>query len=102
MNHETYFIPTNFTNAGRIFGLFETRNMIEALLLSVPILFICIAFLPFSTMAKIIVTMVIVIPVGGFALIGINDDSLSGWVKCWWNWRKSRRMMLFRGEAKIK
>ena len=29
--NETYYIPTNFTDAGRVMGLFEIRNMIEAM-----------------------------------------------------------------------
>lgn len=28
MNTDTYYIPVNFTNAGRILGLFEIRNLI--------------------------------------------------------------------------
>ena len=38
MNEETYYIPNNFTDAGRVFGLFEIRNLIEALVLTLPLL----------------------------------------------------------------
>ena len=41
MNTDTYYIPVNFTNAGRILGLFEIRNLIEALLLCLPVLYVC-------------------------------------------------------------
>ena len=44
--NETYYIPTNFTDAGRVMGLFEIRNMIEAILLTLPILYLCIVLLP--------------------------------------------------------
>ena len=44
--NELYYIPTNFTDAGRIMGLFEIRNLIEAVLLTMPILYLCIALLP--------------------------------------------------------
>lgn len=57
-------------------GLFELRNLVEAVILTVPALYLCIAFLPFGLTAKIIVTLVVVVPVGGFGLIGINDDSI--------------------------
>ena len=30
MNYEVYHIPSNFTDAGRIMGLFELRNLVEA------------------------------------------------------------------------
>ena len=32
-----YVIPANFTDAGRLFGIFELRNGIEAAALSVPL-----------------------------------------------------------------
>ena len=33
-NEDTYFIPANFTDAGRVFGMFELRNCIEAVVLA--------------------------------------------------------------------
>ena len=100
MNFETYHIPANFTDAGRILGLFEIRNVVEAVLLAVPALYLCLALLPLALTPKIIVTMVIVIPIAGFALTGIRDDSLTRWLKSWWGWRKKRRILYFRGEVK--
>ena len=38
MNYEVYHIPTNFTDAGRVMGLFELRNLVEAVLLMLPAL----------------------------------------------------------------
>ena len=99
MNIETYYIPTNFTDAGRIMGLFEIRNMVEAILLAGPTLYLCLALLPLALTPKIIVTMVIVVPLGGFGLLGINDDSLTRWVGSWWRWRKGRRLICYRGEV---
>ena len=100
MNFETYHIPANFTDAGRILGLFEIRNVVEAVLLAVPALYLCLALLPLPLTPKLIVTIVVVIPVGGFALTGIRDDSLTRWLKGWLKWRKQRRMLYFRGEVK--
>ena len=100
MNYEVYHIPTNFTDAGRVMGLFELRNLVEAVILTIPALSLCIAFLPLSLTAKVVVTMVIVVPLGGFGLIGINDDSMTRWLGCWWRWRRKRRIILFRGEVK--
>ena len=99
MNYETYYIPANYTDAGRVFGLFEIRNIIEALFLGAPIVALCLKFLPFSLTAKIIVTLVAVIPTAGFAVMGINGDSLSRWLKAWLAWRKKRRILTYRGEA---
>lgn len=57
MNYEIYHIPTNFTDAGRVMGLFELRNLVETVILTVPVLYLCIAFLPFALTTKIIVTL---------------------------------------------
>ena len=35
-NEDIYYIPVNFTDAGRVLGLFELRNCIEAAVLAVP------------------------------------------------------------------
>ena len=102
MSNETYYIPTNFTDAGRVMGLFELRNLIEAVVLTLPILYLCLAFVPLSMTPKIIVTLTVLVPVGGFGLIGINDDSLTRWLGSWWRWRKGRRLITFRGECKKK
>ena len=52
MNYDVYHIPVNFTDAGRLFGLFEIRNAIETVLLTVPVLFACIAWLPLELDAQ--------------------------------------------------
>ena len=102
MNYESYWIPVNFTDAGRAFGLFETRNLIEALLLTLPTLYLCVRLLPFALTTKLVVTLTIIVPVGGFALIGISDDSLTRWLAGWLRWRRQRRVMYYRGEANRK
>ena len=100
MNYEVYHIPTNFTDAGRVMGLFELRNLVEAVVLTIPVLYLCIAFLPFALSTKIMVTLVVIVPVGGFGLIGVNDDSMTHWLEDWGRWRRRRRIILFRGEVR--
>ena len=102
MSNETYYIPTNFTDAGRVMGLFELRNLIEAVVLTLPILYLCLAFVPLSMTPKIIVTLTVLVPVGGFGLMGVNDDSLTRWLGSWWRWRKGRRLITYREECKKK
>lgn len=99
MNLDTYFIPANFTDAGRLFGLFEIRNVVEAVILGVPVLFLCLTLLPFTLTTNIIITLVVFIPVAGFALIGISDDSLSRYIKARWSWRNKKRVLTYRGEV---
>ena len=100
MNYETYYIPANFTDAGRVLGLFALRNLVEAVILTLPILYLCIVLIPLSMTPKIIITLAIIVPSGGFALIGINDDSLTRWLATWWRWWRNRRCIMFRGEVK--
>ena len=97
MSNEIYHIPTNFTDAGRVLGLFEIRNLVETVLMTLPVLYLCVVLLPLSLTPKIVVTLVIVVPLGGFGLIGISDDSLTRWFGCWWHWRRARRRIYFRG-----
>ena len=99
MNYETYYIPANFTDAGRVFGVFEIRNIVEALTLGVPIIFFCAYLLPFDVTTKIIVTMIGFIPAAGFALIGINDESLTRYLSAWRRWQKNKRILTYRGEV---
>ena len=35
MSYETYHIPVNFTDAGKLFGVFEIRNAVETVLLCI-------------------------------------------------------------------
>ena len=95
--NETYHIPANFTDAGRVMGLFELRNLVEAVLLVLPVLYFCMVLLPLELTAKITVTLIIIVPLGGFGLIGVRDDSLTRWIAAWWRWRKKRRLMTYRG-----
>lgn len=99
MNYETYYIPANYTDAGRILGMFEIRNVIEALLLGVPIIILCASLLPFAITTKIIVTLVVFIPVAGFALIGISDESLTRYLGALLKWRKNKRVLTYKGEV---
>ena len=57
MNYDSYYIPTNFTDAGRVMGLFELRNLVEAVILTLPALYLCLAFLPLDMTTKLVVTL---------------------------------------------
>ena len=97
MNNETHYIPANFTDAGRVMGMFELRNLVEAVILTLPVLYFCFVLLPFDLMTNITITLTLVVPLGGFGLMGISGDSLTRWVGIWWRWRRARRLMTYRG-----
>ena len=92
-----YHIPANYTDAGRLFGLFPIRNTVEAAILAVPTLFFCFRLPPFALTTNIVITMVLVVPTAGFALIGLGDDSLSRFLIAWWRGKQGRTIITFRG-----
>ena len=97
MSYVTYHIPANYTDAGRLFGLFPIRNTVEAAIIAVPTLFFCFRLLPFALTTNIVITMALVVPSVGFALIGLGDDSLSRALIAWWRWKRRKKIITFRG-----
>lgn len=95
-----FFIPTNFEDSGKLMGIFNMRNVIEAGILSLPFVFLTFKLIPVSLTWKIILSAIFAIPIGGFALIGINDDPLTVFVKNWWRWLRNRKILEYRGEVK--
>ena len=99
-NEDIYFIPVNFTDAGRVLGLFELRNCIEAAVLALPTFGLCslIAhYTPFSVTIKLILSLCLRVPVCGFGLIGIRDESLSRFLCTYVRWRRCRRIAINKG-----
>lgn len=101
MNDQTvYHIPANYTDAGKVLGFFELRNVIEAAVLAVPTVLGCVALAqltPFSLTVKLVLSLCLLVPVCGFALIGIRDDSLSGFLLTYLRWRRGRRILIHKG-----
>ena len=97
MDNTIIYIPNNYTEAGRIFGMFEMRNVAEALILCVPLVLLTILLSPFGLMGTLIIATVLVVSAGGFALIGIHDYSLITFIRLHRRWRKNRRILTYRG-----
>jgi len=95
MEPNIIIIPVNYTEAGKILGIFELRNLIEAVGLCVPLLFFTLFCLPFAMTVNIVLTAIFVVPVGGFALIGIHDYSLLNFIRVYRKWKKSRARLEF-------
>lgn len=97
----TVHIPTNYTDAGRLFGMFEIRNAIECLIVCVPILFLVFKLTPFGLTATLIIACALTIPLAGFTLMGIADHSLFTFLKLYRRWKKNRCVLLYRGNKAI-
>ncbi len=94
-----FYIPTNFEDSGKLLGVFNIRNVVEAGILSLPFIYLTFRFVPVSFSWKIIISAIFAIPIGGFSLLGINDDSLTKFVRNWWRWLKNKRILEYRGEV---
>lgn len=99
MGYETYHIPVNYTDAGKLFGLFEIRNVVEAVLIGLPVLALCSQVSAAGDYLEDHCLPVLFVPTVGFALIGLKDDSLTRYLKTWWIWRQRRRVVTYRGEV---
>ncbi len=95
-----FYIPTNFEDSGKLMGLFNIRNVVEAGVLSLPFAYIIFKLAPVSLTMKIIISAIFAIPLGGFGLLGINDDPLTVFVRNWWRWLRNRKIIEYRGEVK--
>jgi hypothetical protein len=95
-------IPNNYTDAGKILGMFEIRNVIEAGIFGVPAILLTLFYSPFGLTVTLICGAVIIVPVCGFALMGIHDYSLLTFLRVWISWRKGRRILLYRENRRLK
>lgn len=93
----TVFIPTNYTDAGKLFGMFEIRNVIECIILCIPLTLLTILFSPFGLTGTIISVTVLDISVGGFAILGVQDYSLFTFLRIFNRYKKNKRIITYRG-----
>ena len=100
--NSSFHIPANYTDAGKLWGNFEIRNAIEAVILVIPIIYLCIKHLPFNLTTNLSILMILTIPLGGFALIGVNDDCLTKFVYSWWKWRRNKGIITYKGLMPLK
>jgi len=100
-NVETYLIPNNFIDEGRVFnGAIRTRYLVEAIVMFLIIALPCWILIPKTVEAKFGIVLGCSLPLAMFALVGINGDSFSGFLKNAWKWRKERQIMLFNDHAR--
>lgn len=95
-----FYIPANFEDSGKLLGMFEIRNVVEAVVLSLPFIYVIFVFLSVGLTWKIILSAIFAVPIAGFSIIGINDDSLTVFAAVWWKWLGNRKIIEYRGEPK--
>lgn len=96
------YIPTNYTDAGKLLGMFEMRNVVECMAICIPLTLLCIFFSPFGLTGTIILCLVLDITIGGFALLGVQDVSLLTFLRIYYRYRRNRRIITYRGTQWVK
>ncbi len=92
-HHDTYTIPPNFIEGGTLFGgMFKMRNVIEAGIIAfavgMPVFSIDI-----SLTARMIILCLTALPLGLFALMGVNGEPLSSYIVAFFKWLGNRRVI---------
>ena len=98
----TVYIPTNYTDAGKLLGMFEIRNVVECLAICIPLTLLGIFLSPFGLTGTIILCLVLDIAIGGFALLGVQDVSLLTFLRIYYRYRRNRRIITYRGTQWVK
>ena len=92
-HHDTYTIPPNFIEGGTLFGgMFKIRNVIEAGILAVSV-GVPVFSIDISLTARIIILCLTALPLGLFALMGVNGEPLSSYIIAFFKWLGNRRII---------
>ena len=88
---DTVYIPTNYTDAGKLLGAFALRHVAECAAICLPLAALVFLLCPLGLTGKIIVCAVLVVPAG------VQDNSLLTFARLYRRWRKNRRILIYRG-----
>lgn len=95
--NNTFFIPANFTDSGRIFqGMFEVRNVIEAIVFGGGFGWIAWNLFDLEFKLKFVLVFGIAGPIGVFSLLGYHGDCMTRLVQTVFTFLKDRRKMRYR------
>lgn len=78
---ETYIIPHNYKENGKILGMIEKESLVTAAVWFIPMTYIIFKFLPLAIDYKIFAFMIVVVPPTFFALVGIGSETLVDFAK---------------------
>ena len=96
MEEITVVIPVNFTEAGRMLGLFEISNAVEAVFICMPLAALLMRILPLGLLWRIGIVSAVTVIAGGFALIGIGDMSLLEFLKQYIRFKRKAKILTYK------
>jgi hypothetical protein len=91
-DEETYIIPHNYVDNGKILGIVEKQSLYIAAGWFVPMTFLDFKFLPFSIDVKIFVLILFILPPTLFILIGAGGDTLPDFFKYVYRFYRNARV----------
>ena len=92
-----YAITANYTDSGRLFGgMVAARNAAETVIIAVMLGFIEIKLIPMSTIVRIIVMVLTILPTVIAAMIGIDGESLTQFIGHVVRYLKNKRKLHYR------
>ena len=96
MEENTYVIPANYTDSGKLFGgMIAPRNAVETVLI-IALLGYLEFLIPMPSLAKVITMVVTLIPLAMISMMGIDGDSLLQYIGHIFRHFMSRRKIHFR------
>lgn len=94
-----YNIPPNYSPEGTILsGTFKLRNAIEAVAIVLAVVGPLVYFHPFSVKTIVVLAVVISLPLGIIALVGVNDGSLFEFLGDVLHYLMSKKNIIFHSE----
>lgn len=95
--NNTFIIPNNFMDSGKIFqGMFEIRNVVEAIIAVVVIGYSMFHLLTIDIKMKLVIMIVVLVPIGISALIGFQGDSITLFIKKLFLFIRNKRKLRYR------
>ncbi|OGO79662.1 MAG: hypothetical protein A2Y21_01270 [Clostridiales bacterium GWC2_40_7] len=91
-DEDTYIIPHNYSDNGKILGIVEKQSLYFAAAWFVPMTFLNFKFLPFSVDVKIFVLILLILPPTLFILIGVGGDTLLDFLRYVYSFYKNARI----------
>lgn len=96
MEENTYVIPANYTDSGKLFGgMIAPRNAVETVLI-IALLGYLEFLIPMPSLAKVITMVVTLIPLAMISMMGIDGDSLLQYIGHIFRHFMNRRKIHFR------
>lgn len=93
----TFYIPQNFAETGKIInGMFETRNVIEAVLILGILGYVEFNFIHIKLLAKAVIMLITILPAVIITLTGIDGYSLSDYLMNIFSYLSNKRKLHFR------